>query len=216
MDPKSGPIPRPKESPSTRAKILETAEALFARRGFAGVGMREVAERVGIGKSSLFHHFPTKLGLYVAVLERILLDIDARLEAAETHDPSAMQSLRHWVSVIVDTFAENPNHAPLLLRSLFEEEVAGPEQSAHLDQTLKRSLERLAKLLREGIRSGEIRSVSIPHTLQTLIGMTVYHFASGEFGDDLLGHPIYSAAEVKRRKEHVLSFLNRGLTSQPD
>ena len=45
---------------SPRDKILDAAEALFARRGFAGVGLSEIAEAVGLGKSSLFHHFQTK------------------------------------------------------------------------------------------------------------------------------------------------------------
>ena len=57
---------------SARDKILDAAEALFARRGYAGVGMSEVAEAVGLGKSSLFHHFPTKAQLYAAVADRIL------------------------------------------------------------------------------------------------------------------------------------------------
>ena len=61
----------------SRDKILDAAEDLFARRGFAGVGMREVAEAVGLGKSSLFHHFKSKAELYAAVVGRILDLIDA-------------------------------------------------------------------------------------------------------------------------------------------
>ena len=211
---KEGAI-RPDSSPSSREKILDTAEALFARHGFAGVGLREVAQRVGLGKSSLFHHFATKRELYVAVLERILLAIDANLESADKPADSALESLRCWVAVIVDTLAEHRGFAPLLLRTLFEEGVVGVEQQAHLDEILKRVLGRVERLLRIGIASGQIRDVSVAHTLQTLIGMTVYHFASGEFGDDLVGQPIHSAAEVRRRKTHILSFLERALAPSP-
>ncbi len=38
-----------------REKILDAAEDLFARRGFSGVGLSEIAEAVGLGKSTLFH-----------------------------------------------------------------------------------------------------------------------------------------------------------------
>jgi AcrR family transcriptional regulator len=65
-----------------REKILDAAEALFARRGFAGVGLSEIAEAVNLGKSSLFHHFPTKAQLYAAVVERILSEIDEVLTRA--------------------------------------------------------------------------------------------------------------------------------------
>ena len=201
--------------PSSRAKILDTAEHLFARRGFTGVGLREVAARVGLGKSSLFHHFPTKLSLYVAVLERILTRIDERVEAAQQRAESALARLRQWVEVVVDTLAENPTYAPLLLRTLFEGGVVDREDRARLDRILHRTLARVAQGLHEGMASGEIRPVSVPHTLQSLIGMTVYHFASGEFGDDLLRHPVYSAAEVRRRKQHVFSFLEHGLAAGP-
>jgi len=50
--------------PSSRDKILDVAEALFARSGYSGIGMREVATEVGLGKSSLFHHFESKQSLY--------------------------------------------------------------------------------------------------------------------------------------------------------
>ena len=57
---------------ASRDKILDAAEHLFARRGFAGIGLREVAEVAGLGKSSLFHHFRSKAELYAAVVGRIL------------------------------------------------------------------------------------------------------------------------------------------------
>jgi len=213
---RTSPTPEPAaEGLSSRAKILDTAEALFARRGFAGVGLREVAEKVGLGKSSLFHHFPTKLSLYVAVLERILSRIDQRVDAAEQDEESALARLRQWVDVVIDTLAENPTYAQLLLRTLFEGSVVDRVDSKRLDRILQRTLGRVARRLEEGVASGEIRPVSVPHTLQTLIGMTIYHFASGEFGDDLLQRPVYSAAEVRRRKEHVFSLLEHGLALKP-
>ncbi|MCZ6713381.1 MAG: TetR/AcrR family transcriptional regulator [Deltaproteobacteria bacterium] len=211
------PTPKPvtKAGPSSRAKILDSAEALFAARGFSGVGLREVAQKVGLGKSSLFHHFPTKLSLYVAVLERILTRMDERLEAVQERPESALAKLRNWVDVVVDTLAENPTYAPLLLRTLFEGDVVDRKDRAHLNGILERILSRVARGLKQGIAAGEIRPVSVPHTLQTLIGMSVYHFASGEFGDDLLQHPVYSAAEVRRRKQHIFLFLEHGLAAEP-
>src|SRR4030095_2130327 len=82
------PIGRSMTAPATktkqppRDKILDCAEALFARRGFAGTGLAEVAETVGLGKSSLFHHFPSKAELYAAVVARILARIEGRLMRA--------------------------------------------------------------------------------------------------------------------------------------
>ena len=51
-----------------QARIISDATELFARRGFHDTSLREVAEAVGISKSALLHHFPTKDALLIAVI----------------------------------------------------------------------------------------------------------------------------------------------------
>ena len=70
----------------------------------------------------------------------------------------------------------------------------------------------IGHLLREGMEAGVFRLASIPHTLQSIVGLTVYHFASGEFGDELVGQSLFTAAEVRRRKQEVKALLHHGLT----
>ena len=53
--------------------------------------------------------------------------------------------------------------------------------------------------------------MSTPHTLLTLIGATVFHFASAEMGERILGRPLFSAEEVARRKREVIGLLRHGL-----
>lgn len=206
--------PRP-ETPSSRDKILDVAEALFARRGFAGVGIQEVADAVGLGKSSLFHHFRSKAHLYLAVLQRVLGRIADRLAPAldAAGDPAAR--LEGCIDALVDALAEHPTTARLLLRGLFEDDDLGEAASRELratEETLAGILGRIDRLLREGIEAGAFHAVSVPHAIQTLVGATVYHFASGEFGDGLLGRPLFSAEAVRRRKVEVKDLLRRGLT----
>ncbi len=205
--------PRP-ETVSSRDKILDVAEALFARRGFAGVGMQEVADAVGLGKSSLFHHFRSKAQIYLAVLHRVLERIEERLAPAfaAVGDPPAR--LDACVDALVDALAEHPTTARLLLRGLFEDDDFGDGASGelrHAEETLARILSRIDRLLRDGIEAGAFHAVSVPHTIQTLIGATVYHFASGEFGDGLLGRALFSAEAVRRRKAEVRAVLRHGL-----
>lgn len=202
-------------SPSTREKILDTAESLFARFGFAGVGMRAVADSVGLSKSSLFHHFASKRQLWSAVNERSLLEFDARLATADARARNARERLQLFVAGVIDSLVENPARAPLLLRSLFEVDYDEPaDQAAHA--VLQRVLARVAAGLELGIASGELRPVPVQHTVQTLIGMTVFHFATGDFGDELLGAPLFSAAEIRQRKEHVIDFIERALCLRAD
>lgn len=200
-------------SPSSREKILETAEGLFARQGYAGLGMRELALRVGLGKSSLFHHFPSKGALWVAVLERVLCEIDRRLEVAAEADGSGAVRLERWVDALVDALAESPPRAALLLRALFETDAGRSPESTALDAILERILGRIGALLQRGRDDGSLRDASTPHAIQTLIGMTVYHFASGEFGERLLGGSVFAAAEIERRKCELRTWLREGIAA---
>lgn len=200
---------------ASRDKILDAAEDLFARRGFAGIGMREVAEIAGLGKSSLFHHFKSKAELYAAVVGRILDHLDARLTAALAAGGDPLVRFDRWVDTLIDTVAAHPTYARLLLRSLFEDdELTGAgEEEQHADRTIKRIFATIGRLLREGMEAGVFRLASIPHTLQSIAGLTVYHFASGEFGEELLGQSLFGAAEVRKRKHEVKALLHAGLTA---
>jgi AcrR family transcriptional regulator len=208
--------PASKTRQPSRDKILDCAESLFARRGFAGTGLAEVAEHVGLGKSSLFHHFRSKAELYAAVVARILALIEERLMRALAAGGTSVERLDRWIDVLVDLLAEHRTYARILLRSLFEDdELTGelPEER-EANETTRRIAAAGAALLKEGIEAGAFRPVSIGHTLQTLIGAIVYHFASGEFGDEMIGRPLFAASEVRRRKDEVKALLHRGLAGE--
>ncbi len=202
-------------SASSREKILDTAEPLFARSGFAGVGLREVAERAGLGKSSLFYHFPSKLKLYVAVLERVFAEFDARLVAQAEPGSSPLGRLHAWTDAVVEALAAHPSWASLLVRSLFDNDVIYGEDEHRIDELFARVVSRIGGALEEGIRSGEIRSVSIPHTIQTLIAISVFHFASADLGEDVLGASVYDPEQVRLRQAHIHDYLDHGLRARP-
>lgn len=73
-----------------RAQLLSAALDVFTASGYHSAGMDEIAERAGVSKPVLYQHFPSKLELYLAVLD---LHIDSLLFAlqraiASTHDNS--------------------------------------------------------------------------------------------------------------------------------
>jgi AcrR family transcriptional regulator len=202
------------EVPSSREKILDVAEALFARRGYAGVGLREVAESVGLVKSSLFHHFRGKSQLYYQVLGRVIGRIRDRLAPVLAGGGGAQQQLERCVDALVDALAEHPSSARLLLRALVEDETPHDDslpEAAAAEAILDGLIAAIRRLLREGVARGEFRPVSDAHMVQTLIGATVYHFASGELGESLLGGPLLSAEAVARRKRELRELLRAGL-----
>jgi AcrR family transcriptional regulator len=52
--------------------LAERAAGFFSKHGYAGVGMRGIAEYLGLSKSALYHYFPTKESLFFACTEIIM------------------------------------------------------------------------------------------------------------------------------------------------
>ncbi len=201
---------------SSRDKILDAAEALFAKRGYAGVGLSELAEVAGLGKSSLFHHFENKAQLYAAVAARILRRIEERLMRSLARGGDPLARLERWLDELVDLLADNPTYARLLLRSLFEDDELPGDTPEELEaqRAIGSMMSSVGTLLREGMATGLFRAANVQHTLLTLVGLTVFPFASGDFGAEVLGKDIFDAAEVKRRKRELRDLLRFGLVAQ--
>lgn len=54
---------------NTRERIIEAALEIFSRDGYAGTGVKDIADSVGIVKSALYRHFGSKEDIWVAVHE---------------------------------------------------------------------------------------------------------------------------------------------------
>lgn len=59
----------------TRGRLLDAALTRFARDGWGGTSIRDLARDVGIRESSVYKHFPSKQALFDALIERA----DARM-----------------------------------------------------------------------------------------------------------------------------------------
>jgi AcrR family transcriptional regulator len=83
-------VPR-RPTTGARERILDAASALFYSRGVRAVGMNEVVEAAGCGKNLLYAHFPSKVELVAAYLERFRVRRERAAERAigSSDDPAA-------------------------------------------------------------------------------------------------------------------------------
>lgn len=63
-----------------RARLMACAASTFAKRGYAGTSVADIAAEAEISKSTVFHHFSTKRALYLAVIETAAQDFAQTLE----------------------------------------------------------------------------------------------------------------------------------------
>lgn len=77
--------PADTDSSDTRQRIVECAQQVFAAEGFEGTTNKDIALRAGISSAALYHYFPSKSDLYVAVCSSItdvFAEVFARAEAS--------------------------------------------------------------------------------------------------------------------------------------
>jgi AcrR family transcriptional regulator len=68
-------------SEATREALIGAARALFAERGYAGVGTEEIVRAAGVTRGALYHHFAGKRELFEAVYERVEVELAQRIAA---------------------------------------------------------------------------------------------------------------------------------------
>jgi AcrR family transcriptional regulator len=117
----------------TRETIRAVALELFSTKGFEQTSLREIAERVGLTKASLYYHYSSKQALLVAVVEPVLTGWRAVAEEAETleHTPvNVRQVVVRCLDVllanraIVGVFQRDPAGVAVVAKSLWEDSLA--------------------------------------------------------------------------------------------
>lgn len=168
------PATREKRDPeATRRALLEAGSALFAERGYDGVGTEEVAARAGVNKALISYHFRGKRGLYVAVLESTFAEIAARLEAQDARAKDAGQALRGLLDAFARMTRERPGFPTLFLREVL---ASGIEPA--VAPYLVRIVGVTRRLAERGLREGLFRRVDPLLLHFALFGSLVFFFAT--------------------------------------
>lgn len=81
-------------SATTRAKLIRAARTLFARKGYAEVGTEEIVRRAGVTRGALYHQFPTKEDLFLAVYEEVERDLTQQVVGSLGEVTSPLAGLR--------------------------------------------------------------------------------------------------------------------------
>ncbi|WP_179292081.1 TetR/AcrR family transcriptional regulator [Paenibacillus campinasensis] len=112
----------------TRSKIIEAARTVFARLGYSGASLDQVAAEAGMTKGAVYWHFASKQDLYVALLESNMSAqkrlIPQQAQAVlEADDP--VRALSSWLRGQCASCLENPDAALLFLEFLVSSREPG-------------------------------------------------------------------------------------------
>jgi AcrR family transcriptional regulator len=168
--------PPPEKAPSRRrgrpghdlSTVLAASVAVFNERGFDGTSMEDLSARLGIGKSSIYHHVESKEELLRRALDEALLGLEEAAEEVRALDGPAVERLemllRRSVTVLVDRLP----YVTLLLR------VRGNSEVERAALSRRRAIDRLvADLVGQAVGDGDLRPDIDPAIIARLLFGTV-------------------------------------------
>ena len=114
-----------------RALLLTAALEVFTVAGYHSASMDEIADRAGVSKPVLYQHFPSKLELYLAVLDTHIDSLVFEIQRAIQSTPDNAQRTRATIEAYF-TFIESEGEA---FRLLFESDMSvEPQVRQRLDR----------------------------------------------------------------------------------
>jgi TetR/AcrR family transcriptional regulator len=170
---------------ATRAAILAAARNVFARRGFEGASTREVAEVARVNNAMIYYHFKDKGELYRAVLADSFDAFDSIWEHKIFRSPA---TARAKIQRYLEEFIRFQHSNEELRRIMSMEFAACSENCKWLaDNFFTHGYDKLANILKEGMKSGELKKFDPAQAVPSLIGMVIHSFIMRPIAEYITG-----------------------------
>lgn len=104
-----------------RASIVAVAKILFADKGYNGVAVDEIANRLGVSPAILYQHFPSKEALYEEVLNHISAQRESYIEAALNGPDDFGSVLERMALVFADKLSNDSDYLRMEMQAALED-----------------------------------------------------------------------------------------------
>jgi AcrR family transcriptional regulator len=188
----------------TRSRIVETADALFRRLGFAKTAVADIAAELKMSPANVYRFFPSKNAIVEAICQRCLGELDGKAWAVARSRGSASERIERLFLEILAYHKEN-----LLTDQRVNDLVlVAMEHSWDAIRAHKEAIRMvIEKILREGIEAGEFEPVD-PAATAGLMMRSMVHFCHPV----LLAQCLQDKEDVEAGMVTQVRFLLRAVT----
>lgn len=129
-----------------RAQLLNAARDVFVVNGYHAAGMDDIAERAGVSKPVLYQHFPSKLELYLALLDQSSAD----LQATVRHALESTTDNKQRVTATMQAYFDFVGAESSTFRLVFESDLTSePAVRDRVDRVQQESAEQVSEVIAE-------------------------------------------------------------------
>jgi AcrR family transcriptional regulator len=148
------------------ARILDSAESLFAAHGFAKTTVDDIAAAAGVSKGLVYDHHPSKEAVLAAVWQRLVDAWTAEVRKTKVPDGSIADAVGEVLRVSLEYVHANP-----LLRRIIALDPGSLTPNGRADQLefARQYRAGFEAVLARGVRRGELRrDLDVAHTAETI------------------------------------------------
>ena len=210
----AGVAPVRRDPAATREALLAAAVAEFAREGFAGARVDEIARAAGVNKQLVYHYWGSKEALYRAALETVYAEIREKERKLSLADLEPLEAMALLVGFSFDYLAEHPEFIALLADENRNEgshlRASEPLQQMHMP-----FVEMLEATLQRGVAAGVFRDDYDAINLYiSIAGISYFFFSNNHTLSAIFGRQLGARAALVQRRRHVIAFALNAL--RPD
>ena len=200
-------------------QILETAENLFAIKGFEGSTVRDIAEKAGVNIAMISYYFGSKEKLMEALFEQKTGHIKMRVESLLKND--SLTPIQKVNLLIEEHIEKVMDHQKFFKIMLCEQVInKNPAILDLLAKVKKRNTEIIGELIKDGQKKGYFKKkVDVVLLLSTMIGTATQMMINKPYYRDfnnMQKMPAHEFDEMIRNKlsDHVKKIFKAILTDE--
>ena len=193
---------RPDRQTDRRRQILAAAVKVFARRGFHGSRVGDIAEEAGVAYGLVYHYFRSKEELLETIFRDTWTQMLARVQEVEASGVPASEQVRQVTALLLRTWRRDPD----LVRVLVREVTRSPHVQQEIEE-ITQAMAVLAGIIRRGQETGEFRS-----ELDPKLGAVVFYGALDEILTGwVLGQLPDEDEDIAAAEQNVVQLLVEGM-----
>lgn len=202
----------PRESSRrTREEIIDAALYEFSNNGYGGGRVDEIALRAGVNKNVLYHHFGSKDGLFIAVLQHTYECIRTRQKDLQIRTLDPESGMRRLVIFTGRIWVQFPEFQRLLM----SENLVGGVHMAQLGEVsalYNPLLATITDLIERGVAEKVFRTDVDPVDLYISITSLTAHYVNNQHTfEAIFNQKLMTPQRVKQRLDHAAEMIIRFL-----